>query len=324
MKEKELKELQEIRFDTTEINLRDNLVRGSILPQKIAELPRNIILNGNVVVEGAVYGHRIEIRKGDVEIAGAVFARNELYISGEVDAPVVFYKSVGSANSVVSRGNNVRPRFGCDINARQVSLCNAFVCGSIYADEIDLENCVVIGGVFATSDARISNCILGTFNTPQVTLEGTVQLLLPSAFTIDAPKTGANTRLYNLSLADLGALFRGMPQSPDSGRIPMDLVTDEVKSSLTSGETQRTLRSFTVIGKVLAADLIDTDRFQNHFLLTAAALGPQLLKTYDLGKNADGTDAALTPDRLQDFFFELLDGRLEPQPMTATFSLSQL
>lgn len=318
------KELKEVRFDTSEIHLRDNLVRGSILPQKIAELPRNVILEGNTVVEGAVYGHRIEIRKGDVDIKGAVFAQNEVYISGDVTEPVIFRKSVGSANSVVSRGAGCRPCFNSDINAKQVTLRNAFVAGSIYADEIDLENCVVIGGVFATSDAVINNSIVGTFNTPSVQLQGTVQLLLPSAFTIDAPRTTPGTRLVNLSLADLGALYRGVDEDPQSGRIPMNLETDEIKSNLTGENTQRTLRAFTVIGKVLAADLIDTDRFQNHFLLTAAALGPQMLKTYDIGLDASGKPAMLDADRIRDFFFSLLDGRIEPRDIDATFSLAAL
>ena len=287
----EIKELKEVRFDTSEINLRDNLVRGSILPQKIAELPRNVILDGNTVVEGAIYGHRIEIRKGEVEICGAVFAQNEVYVAGDVTGSVVFRKSVGSANSVVSRAAGTRPCFGSDINARQVSLRNAFVAGSIYADEIDLENCVVIGGVFATSDASINNCIVGTFKTRRV---------------------------------PHGALDRGVHEDTQSGRIPMNLETDEIKSNLTGEDARRTLRAFTVIGKVLAADLIDTDRFQNHFLLTAAALGPQMLKTYDLGQNADGTPATLDAPRLRQFFFDLLEGRVEPRPMDATFSLQNL
>lgn len=318
---KERKELQEVRFDTTELILRDNLVRGAILPQKIAELPRNVVLDGNTVVEGAIYGHRIEVRKGDVEVGGAVFAQNEVYIASDVEGPVVFDKTVGSANSVVSRGGKVYPRFGSDINAKQVSLRNAFVGGSIYADEVDLENCVVIGGVFATSDASISNSIVGTFNSPLISLSGTVQLLLPSAFTIDKPKAAPDTRLFNLSLADLGALYRGTEESELSGKIRMNLDTDEIKSNLTAEESQRTLRAFTVIGKVLAADLIDMDRFQNHFLLSAAALGPQLLKTYDLGMGADGKPAKLDADRIADFFYKLLDGRIEPRMMDATFSL---
>lgn len=321
---KDKKELTEVRFDTTELILRDNLVRGAILPQKIAELNRNIIFDGNTTVEGAVFGQRVEVRGSDVEICGSVFAKNELYIAGDVKGDVMFKKTVGSAGSVVSRANAATPLFCSDINAKSVALRNAYVAGSIYADEIILENCVVIGGVFATQEAELNNCIVGTFNTPRVKLDGTVQLLLPSAFTIEPPEASANTRMFNLSLADLGALYRGVAEDAQSGRIPMNLETDEVRSNLSSEEMQRTLRSFTVVGKVLAADMVDTDRFQNHFLLTAAALGPQLLKTYDLGTKADGTPATLDAVSIRDFMFDLLSGKKEPRELSATFSLADV
>ena len=218
---KDKKELNEVRFDTTELILKDNLVRGAILPQKIAELTRNVIFDGNTVVEGAVFGQRIEVRGPEVEIHGSVFAKNELYVAGDVKGDVLFKKTVGSAGSVVSRAGSATPIFCSDINAKSVALRNAYVAGSIYADEITLENCVVIGGVFATQEAELNNCITGTFNAPRVKLDGTVQLLLPSAFTIESPETTPATRLYNLALADLGALYRGAAEDARSGRIPM-------------------------------------------------------------------------------------------------------
>lgn len=318
------KELKEVRFDSAELILKDNLVRGAILPQKMADLSRNIIFDGNTDVEGAVFGHNVQIRKGDVKIQGSLFAQKEFYITGDVKGEVTLMKAVGSAGSVVARTGECKPSFWSDINSKSVALRNAYVAGSIYADEIILENCVVIGGVFATQEATINNCIVGTFNTPRVTLEGTVQLLLPSAFTIEPPVTTPETRLINLSLADLGALYRGLPEDGQSGRIPMDLEADAVRSSLTDGEKMKNLRSFTVIGKVLAADLIDTDKFQNHFLLTAAALGPQLLKTYDLGTKADGTQASLDADAIKSFMFDLLAGRIEPRVLDAKFSLEDV
>lgn len=321
---KDKKELKEIRFDSTEIILRDNLVRGAILPQKISELNRIIVLEDNVVVEGAIYGKRIEIRGDGVEVLGAVYAQNEVYVSSDAKGTVIFRKTVGSSDSVVSRATQCNPLFCCDINAKTVALRNAYVAGSIYADEITLENCVVIGGVFATQEATFNNCIIGTFNSPRVSLDGTIQLLLPSAFTIEPPVIGPNTRLYNLALADLGALFKGLEQDPMSGRIPMNLEADEVKSTLTNEDVQRTLRSFTVIGKVLAADMVDIDRFQNHFLLTAAALGPQLLKTYDLGDMKDGKKATLDEMSLRNFFFDLLTGKKDVRELESKFSLLDL
>ena len=87
---------------------------------------------------------------------------------------------------------------------------------------------------------------------------------------------------------------------------------------------QKTLRSYTVIGKVLAADLLDTDKFQNHFLLTAASLGAQLLKNYDMGVGKDGNLAELTVDRIRDFFFDIMNGKIEIQPMDGKFNISDI
>ena len=73
-----MKELKEIRFNETDILLEDNLVRGSILPEKVAELNRNIIFKGNNVVEGPIYGHRLEVQTGGLEVQGATFAQHEV------------------------------------------------------------------------------------------------------------------------------------------------------------------------------------------------------------------------------------------------------
>jgi hypothetical protein len=194
--------------------------------------------------------------------------------------------------------------------------------GSIYADEIILENCVVIGGVFATQSAELNNCIVGTFNAPTIHIAGTIQMLLPTAFSVEKIQYVPGTCMYNLALADLGALYRGLPQSQESGRIEMNLEVDDIRTTLTDERMQKTLHSYTVVGKVLAADLLDYDKFQNHFLLTAAALGTQLLRTYDFGVGADGNPKQLIFSEIRAFFFELLSGKLEIQPMTGTFNIS--
>jgi RND family efflux transporter MFP subunit len=152
-----------------------------------------------------------------------------------------------------------------------------------------------------------------------VRLSGINYLLLPSAFSIEKITAAADTKLYNLSLADLGSLYRGMPQAENSGRIAIDINIDEVKSKLVDENEQKTLRSYTVVGKVLAADLIDTDKFQNHFLLTAASLGTQLLKTYDLGTNSSGSLAMLTIDNIRVFDNEH-DANHDAASKTATSS----
>lgn len=319
---KKLKE--ELRFNENNVQLKDNLVKGSILPEKVAELNRTITIQADTVIEGAVYAHKMEIQNGDVEVHGAVFTQLELYVNSEAGGSVSFMKSVGSANSVVSRAQNCQLTFHADVNAKSITLYNAFVAGSLYADEIILKNCVVIGGVFATQSLEMDNSIVGTFNAPSVTIAEQVSLLLPSAFSIEKVRALAGTRLYNLSLADLGALYKGEAEAPESGRIEIDIETDEVKSVLTDDETQKNLRSYTVVGKVLAADLLDMDKFQNHFLLVAASLGPQLLKTYDFGIDDKGNPIPLSFDRIRDFFFRLLSGEVRVKEIDGTFSIAEI
>ena len=317
-----MEELNEIRFNENNIRLNNNLVRGPILPEKVAELNRDVTVQGNTVVEGPVYARKLEIQSGDLEIRGAVFARMELYVNGEAEGNIAFKKSVGSADSVVSRATNCKLAFHSDVNAKTVTLYNAFVAGSVYADEIVLENSVVIGGVFATQQIDLTDSIVGTFNAPSVRLAGIVSLLLPSAFSVERIILAPDAELHNLTLSDLGALYKGLPQSPDSGKIRMNTDADEIKSTLANDEFQRTLHAYSIIGKVLAADLSNPDKFQNHFLLTAASLGAQLLKTYDMGIGGDGKLATLTVEKIRDFFFDVLHGKIEIQEMDGSFDLA--
>jgi len=319
-----MKELKELRFNETNIQLKDNLVKGSILPEKVAELGRTITLQGNSVIEGALYAHKLEIQQGDAEIQGAVFAQLEMYVNSDAKGKIEFKKSVGSANSIVSRALNCELTFYSDINAKSVTLYNAFVAGSIYADEIILQNCVVIGGVFSTQSLDITNSIVGTFNSPSVKVAQQVWLLLPSAFSIERINLIPGTKIYNLSLADLGSLYKGVPQAEISGKIEMNVNADEVKTTLTSGEVQKTIRSYTVVGKVLSVDLLDTDKFQNHFLMTAASLGSQMLKAYDIGVNKKGEPVTLTFDKIREFFFAILSGKIEIQEVSGHFDISDI
>ncbi|MFO0495497.1 MAG: hypothetical protein ACK50Y_08205 [Flavobacteriia bacterium] len=319
-----MKELKEIRFNESNVQLKDNLVKGSILPEKISELTRTITIQGNTVIEGPVYAHKLEIQQGNSEIHGAVFAQLELYVNSDAKGHFSFKKSVGSANSVVSRANECKLMFHSDINSKSVTLYNAFVAGSIYADEVILHNCVVIGGVFATQSIELTNSIVGTFNAPSVRLAESVGLLLPSAFSIEKITYVPGTQMYNLSLADLGSLYKGFDQSQNSGRIEMSVDSDEIKTVLSDEDSQKTLRCYSVVGKVLAADLMDMDKFQNHFLLTAASLGTQLLKTYDLGLDSKGVQAQLTVEKIRDFFFDILTGKIEVQSIDGSFEISDI
>lgn len=319
-----MKDLKEIRLNDTNLILNGNVVTGGILPMKIAELTRYVTVKGDSVVDGPTYTSKLNIEDGEVEFKGAVYSQGEIHVASGNSNTVTFRKSVASSQSIVSRANGCKLVFCSDVNSKEVVLTNAFVGGSIYADEIELNNCVVIGGVFATNSLKLTNCIVGTFNAPFVEADQNISLLLPTAFSQEKMYASANTRMFNLSLADLGGLYRGEEQSPDSGCIEMNIETDDVRTSLTDGEVSKSLHSYTVVGKVLIADLLDNDKFQNHFLLTAAALGPQLLKTYNLGNDKNGKPVDLSIERIRDFFFDILSGKISIQPIDGSVSMSDI
>lgn len=317
-----MKELTEIQFDHDNIILNSNKVKGAILPKNVSELDRDVKIQKDTIIEGAIYGHKIEIENGNAEIKGAAFAQHEIYINSGAKGYVKFEKSIGAVESVVSHARECKVMLLSDVNAREVRLTNAFIGGSIFADEITLVNCVVIGGTFANKELSLKSCIVGTFNAPSVTMEGDNGLLLPSAFSLEPINYNkATTTLSNFSLADLGALYRNVTPIPNSGKIKMNLETDEVKSTLTSDNQQMTVRNYTVIGKVLASDMIDWEKMQNHFLLTAAGLSTQLLSVYDLGLDSKGEKATLTPEKIYDFFMSLMLGKITVPEIDGTFSI---
>lgn len=318
-----MSKLQELHITDSNIRLDNHIVKGGILPNKISELTRTVTVAGETVVEGPVYAHKLTIEAAPLTVTEAVFTQKEIYINSDVKGDITFHKAVGSALSVVTRAHNCNTTFRSDINSKSITLHNSFVGGSLYGDEIVLENCVVIGGVFATQSLILKDCIIGTFISPYVEMDGCINLLLPSVFSIERINYTANTHLYSLALADLGALYRHMPESPESGRIEINLDADDLHTTLTNGEQHRSLHSYSVVGKVLAADLIDTDKFQNHFLLTAAALGTQLLRNYDLGTDSEGKAAVLTIERIRAFFFELLSGKIKPKDIDGSFNIEQ-
>lgn len=307
-----------------EVLLKDNLVRSSILPHTASELDRDVTILGDSVVEGALYAHKLGIENGDVDIKGALYTQLELHVSTSAKGKVIMRKSVASSDSVISYAKGCDLMFMADINAKKVRLCHTFVAGSIYADEIELEDCVVIGGVFSTKSIDLRNCIVGTFNSNSVFIEGNCYLLLPSAFCGMPIETAGEAKLFNLSLADLGAIYKGTPEMQNTGIIEMDVKTDELKTMLSEDQKTTLVYSYSVAGKVLAADLVDFERLQNHFLIGATAMGSQILRSYDLGQDSNGQKAVIEPEKVAAMFFDILHGNKQVQLIDGTFSIQEL
>jgi len=321
-----MRELDEILIGKENmLGLSDCTVRGGILPERSSQLKRSVHVEGNVVVEGGVYAEALEIDDGPTEFRNAVFVNKELHVKTVAKDPIVFRKAVASADTVSAFVMAGRVLFGADINANVVRLKNCYVGGSIFGCNVELEDCVVLGGVFASGKVAMSNVIVGTFHAPSVELNGQNFLLYPAAFSVEPLIALPNTRLSCLALADLGALFKGEPEDRESGKIEMDLSADAQRTVLVEEDGSNILvHSYSVASRILASDLAHPGRLENHFLITAGALGTQVLKTYTLVREDGGRSEDLTIENIASFFFEILSGRLSVRELDSRVSFEEL
>jgi hypothetical protein len=317
-------ELNELRLNDNRMLLKDHIVRSPILPKTAHELDRDVVVQGDCEVEGAVFARNLEVQSGSLHVKGCVYTQVELHVNSDAKGRAVFDKAVGSSNAIVSLAPGCRVHFLADVSAKQVKLSNAYVAANIFADEVVLDNCVVIGGVFATRSLELSDCVVGTFNSPVVRSSKTVYLLFPSAFSVEKMSYLPGSELFSLTLADLGALMRGAPEAENTGKIRMNIEQDEVKTVLSADGVQQILRSYSVVGKVLATGLVDYERLQNQFLISCASMGNQLLKIYDLGIGSDGVSVELTPERISEFFFDILHGKISVSNLSGEFDLASI
>lgn len=320
-----MKDINDKDFGQNTITLRDNRVATSIIPRTNAELDRQVIVDTNVLVEGSTYAKFLEISNGPAEFRKAVFADKELHIKSDAKNLIYFVKSVASSQSVSSLLSVGRAIYGGDVNAPTIKMKNCMVCGSVYGTDIQLENCVVLGGVFSSRNLTISNCIIGTFNSPEVNAAEVNYLLYPTAFSVEPMTLLPNTEFWNLSLADLGSLYKEEEEKPNTGKIKLDLTNDTQRTVLTDENgTQSLINSYSVASRVLVSDLLNMEKMENHFLIISASLGNQILKTYSLSKSNGEKGPELNVKDIAKFFFNILSGKIAIKELDGTVCFEEL
>lgn len=317
-------ELNEIRIDSKDLLLKDNKVTSPILPQTSDQLKRTVVVEGNVEIVGAVYGDKIVIHNGPAEFHKSVFGKEELVIDPTSTGDILFHNAVGSNQVISAASSNGNVIFASDANATRIVMRNCFVGGCVYADEIILDHCVVLGGAFATKKLEINSSMVGTFNSQAVTMEGVNYLIYPSAFSVEPVTASSTAELYNITLADLMDLFKGDLQKEFTGKIRMDIAADAQRANLKADDgTMLLVHSYSVAGKVLFADLQDFEKLGNHFLVNAGALSSQLMKEYEV-TNAQGKTHKLDLASIRAFFFSVLDGEIEIQTINGKIDFEAL
>ena len=71
--------------------------------------------------------------------------------------------------------------------------------------------------------------MIGTFNSPEVNASGINYLLYPTAFSVEPMSFLPGTEFWNLSLADLGSLYKEEEEKPNTGKIKIDFENDTHK-----------------------------------------------------------------------------------------------
>lgn len=320
-----MEDINDKDFGQNTITLRNNRVATSIIPRTNAELDRQVIIDTDVLIEGATYAKFLEISNGPAEFRKAVFADKELHIKSDAKDLIYFVKSVASSQSVSSLLSNGRAIYGGDVNAPTVKMKNCIVCGSIYGTEIQLENCVVLGGVFSSRTLILSGCMIGTFNSPEVNASGINYLLYPTAFSVEPMSFLPGTEFWNLSLADLGSLYKNEEEKPNTGKIKIDFENDTQRTVLSDENgTQTLINSYSVASRVLVSDLIDMEKMENHFLIISASLGSQILKTYSLTKSNGEKGPELNVKDIAEFFFNILNGKIQVKEIDGKVTFDEL
>jgi len=320
-----MKEMTEIRIGESVVGLKDNLVKTAILPKSDTELDRDLNIQGNVKIEGAVYARNLILDSGPAEFQSAVYAHNEFHIKNDAAGVIIFRKALASSGSIVALLLKGQCLFGADINAASVKLKNCFVAGSIFANEIQIENSVVLGGCFASKKLLLQNVITGTFNAPEVSAGGINYLLYPTAFSVEPMRCLPGTEFYNITLADLGALFKQEAEKPNTGKIRLDIDADSQRTVLVDEQDTKTLLySYSVASRVLVSDLLNMENLENHFLIISASLGSQILKTYSLRKEDGGKSDDLTLENITTFFFKILNGVVQIKDLNESVPFDEL
>ncbi|MDR2509296.1 MAG: hypothetical protein LBC77_01480 [Spirochaetaceae bacterium] len=320
-----MKEMTEIRIGESIVGLKDNLVKTAILPKTSGELERDVNIQSNGTIEGAVYARTLIIDSGPVEFLGAVYAHNELHIKNDAAEKIIFRKAAASNGNIVSLLLKGECLYGADINAAVVKLKNCFVAGSIFAEDIQLENSVVLGGCFASKTLSFHNVIAGTFNAPEVKAGGVNYLLYPTAFSVEPMSCLPGTECYNITLADLGALYKNEREKPRTGKIKLDIEADSQRTVLVDETDAKTLlHSYSVASRILVSDLLDMENLENHFLILSASLGSQLLKTYALQTADGGKSEELSLTNIAAFFFNILNGKIQIGELSGSITFEEL
>lgn len=189
--------------------LEDEIFQGSVFPNNIRELKRDVKLFNNVDLQGSIYGNSIEFHSGDIYVRDAVFAMKGINITGEKEEGKVWINSpVAAKESILSDGvKNNKVRVTNNVSSEKINLKNSIIYGNVYGKDIILEDTIVLGGVYCKNKLELNNSIVGTFDAKHLVQNGAFGLI--NNFARISNKPEINFDIYSISLVS----FNGQSQN---------------------------------------------------------------------------------------------------------------
>jgi hypothetical protein len=176
--------------------LENEIFANSIIPSTRTEMWRRVELYGNSQVKGGIFGDTLLADEGNVFVRDACYLRDYVHIQTKGKNFSWFHSVVAAGNSIDKKNTGARTRFSSDLHAKSINLNNCMIYGNIVCDNAILEDCIVLGGVFAKGSLTVGNCVLGTFKAEALTQKGTIGILQP--FALCASIKGQEGKIYNL------------------------------------------------------------------------------------------------------------------------------
>ena len=176
----------------------DGYLDSSIYPSESKMLLDNIKLKGDFKINGAIYGHNIEIR-GKGSVNGPIMAREELVIYPPTSKEEQMLFSAGmSSRKVISvkvpQTSTLSPAtdpdfaplvIKGDICSNIVHLDNALVLGNIHCKDAYIRNSIILGIPIAQNKLELTNTAVIAFDAKIVKLYGRNTLWLPYGIASD-------------------------------------------------------------------------------------------------------------------------------------------
>jgi hypothetical protein len=246
---------------------------GAVLPGNRLEMMRDVFLLPGADVRGGIWCNHLTIHGPDVQVAEAVYSRAGVTIDPDKDFTGGKAKSVTFSSCLTCRGTllvspgSFRIRVLADLYADRVNLSNCVIYGNIYANEAIIRNSVILGGVFTRGKLEAAKSFLGTFRARRALLGDELSLFFPYAVALEDIQISQPVKVLT---------FFSLYQQKRRGVGDQALLTEDDVVELKTAEDGVTLKCLSLAERILDGHSVREHLSFNRRFLEHLSLGDNL------------------------------------------------